>query len=137
MNRTTIMLSAILALFVFGLLKSEQSKLFPSIAWSPDQITVAVFNGNGGRGMAGRTKTYLQEYGFQVSAIGNADTFEYKATVVIVLSEEAKVQVLLQDLPATAEIVTPEEFNPHYDALAVFIPPGTDAVLIVGAGWPL
>jgi hypothetical protein len=72
-----------------------------------------------------------------VTGIGNADTFEYETSYVIVLSDESKAWVLRDALVSDVLIVFPETFESHYEALNDFIPAGTDIVLIVGAGWEI
>ena len=104
---------------------------------TPSDVKVAVFNGNNVRLIASRTADYLNARGFQVSGIGNADTFEYEASYVIVLSDESKAWVLRDALLSDVLIVFPETFESHYEALNDFIPAGTDIVLIVGAGWEI
>ena len=101
---------------------------------TPGDVRVAVFNGNGVRLMARRTADYLSARGFQVTGIGNADTFDYETSYVIVLSDESKAWVLRDALPSDAQIVFPETFESHYEALSDFIPAGTDIVFIAGAG---
>jgi len=101
---------------------------------TPGDVKVAVFNGNGVRLMARRTADYLSARGFHVTGIGNADTFDYETSYVIVLSDESKAWVLRDALPSDAQIVFPETFESHYEALRDFIPAGTDIVFIAGAG---
>jgi hypothetical protein len=101
---------------------------------TPGDVKVAVFNGNGVRLMARTTADYLRARGFQVTGIGNADAFDYDTSYVIVLSDESKAWVLRDALPSDAQIVFPETFASHYEALADFIPAGTDIVFIAGAG---
>jgi len=101
---------------------------------TPSDVKVAVFNGNGVRLMARRTADYLSARGFQVTGIGNADAFDYETSYVIVLSDESKAWVLRDALPSGAQIVFPETFESHYEALSDFIPAGTDIVFIAGAG---
>lgn len=101
---------------------------------TPSDVKVAVFNGNGVRLMARRTADYLKARGFQVTGIGNADAFDYETSYVIVLSDESKAWVLRDALPSAAQIVFPETFESHYEALRDYIPAGTDIVFIAGAG---
>lgn len=101
---------------------------------TPGDVRVAVFNGNGVRLMGRRTADYLRARGFQVTGIGNADAFDYETSYVIVLSDESKAWVLRDALPSDAQIVFPETFKSHYEALRDFIPAGTDIVFIAGAG---
>jgi hypothetical protein len=101
---------------------------------TPEDITVAIFNGSGARLAATRAALYLQERGFRVGRIGNADDFGYVATYVVRLTEEPKAWILRDALPGAAKVVSPGEFGSHYDALRPSIPQGADVVLVVGAG---
>jgi LCP family protein required for cell wall assembly len=98
------------------------------------EISVSVLNGSGVRLLATHTGTFLRELGFVVSHIGDADTFDYRNTYIIVLSEiERKAQLLKEVLPPGTLIVSPEEFGPRYRAVRGRVPTGTDLLLIVGA----
>lgn len=101
---------------------------------TPADVNVAVFNGSGIRLIARRTADYLRARGFRVTGIGNADSFDYETSYIIVLTDEAKAWVLRDALPSDAQIVFPETFEPHYQALRDFIPAGTDVAFIAGAG---
>ena len=101
---------------------------------TPSEVNVAVFNGNGIRMMATRTADYLRARGFRVTRIGNADTFSYETSYIVVLSDEAKGWVLRDALPSRVKIVFPDAFADHYEALKELIPMGTDLILIAGAG---
>ncbi|MEW5826005.1 MAG: LCP family protein [Candidatus Bipolaricaulota bacterium] len=100
----------------------------------PEDVTVAVFNGNGLRLAATRGAEYLMDRGFRVSRVTNAESFDYELTMVVVLTDLAKAWILRDALPGDATITTPEEFAPRYDALRAMVPLGTDVVLVVGAG---
>lgn len=104
---------------------------------TPGDVSVAVFNGNGGKLLARRTADYLEARGFQITGIGNAESFDYETSYVIVLSDESKAWVLLDTLPSSARIVFPETFSSHYEALSDYIPAGTDIVFVAGAGWEI
>ena len=129
MTRSIVAFIVMLTLFAVG--------LADLVALSPNDITVAVFNGNGARGMAGRTQVYLQERGFAVSGIHNAETFEYETTYLVMLTESVKAELLADYLPVSVEIVTPEDFRVHYEAISAWIPLEVDAALVLGAEWPL
>ncbi len=101
---------------------------------TPSDVTVAVFNGSGVRLLARKTADYLLARGFQVSAVGNAEAFDYDTSYVLVLTDEAKAWILRDALPSTAQVVFPETFESHYAELKDFIPVGTDLVLIAGPG---
>jgi len=101
---------------------------------TPNEVNVAVFNGNGIRLMASRTADYLKARGFQITRIGNADTFSYETSYIVVLTDEAKGWILRDALPSPVKIVFPDAFSEHYEALKGLIPIGTDLILIAGAG---
>jgi LCP family protein required for cell wall assembly len=102
---------------------------------APQDVTVAVFNGNGLRLIASRTAEYLRERDFRVSLISNAESFDYDRTYIVVLSDEAKAWILREALPHTTEIVMPTAFEPHTAILAPLVPEGTDLILVAGAGF--
>ena len=104
---------------------------------TPEDVRIAVFNGNGVRQMASRTAEYLRARGFIVSRIANADAFDYPTSYIIVLSTEAKAWILSDALISDVQIVFPETFAEHYGALEDFIPSNTDLVFIAGAGMEL
>ena len=104
---------------------------------TPDEIGVAVFNGNGVRLMASRLSDYLAARGFDIRAVANAETFGYNASYVVVLTDHAKGAILRDALPRNALIVGPEEFEPHYSALRGLVPEGTDLLLVAGEGMEL
>ena len=102
---------------------------------TPADVKVAVFNGNGVRLMATTTADYLKARDFSVTKIGNAESFGYDRTYVVVLTDEKKAELLNSALPQEAEIVTPSEFEPHYSALKDLVPDGTDLILVAGKGF--
>ena len=105
---------------------------------TPDEVNVAVFNGNGIREMASRTAEYLRARGFSITRIGNADSFDYSPSYIVVLSDEAKAWVLQDALPPNEiRIVFPETFEESYAALQDYVPVGTDLLLIAGQGMEL
>ncbi len=105
---------------------------------TPDEVNVAVFNGNGIREMASRTAAYLRARGFAITRIGNADSFEYSPSYIVVLTDEAKAWVLRDALPPNEiRIVFPETFESSYAALRDYVPVGTDLLLIAGIGMAL
>ena len=101
---------------------------------TPDEISVAVYNGNGALRAAADTSDYLKRKGFNVLPANNADSFGYEETYIVVLTETAKAWVLQQVLPIGATVVTPEEFTPLYEELPA-APTGTDLLLVIGAGF--
>jgi len=113
---------------------TESQDRLPILA-APGDITVAVSNGNGTRMLATRTANYLRVLGFPITAIGNAETFSYAASYILVLSGVLGAWDLHNALPDDARIVFPHVFEAHHEAMRPFIPEGTHVVLIVGAGW--
>lgn len=101
---------------------------------TPNEVQVAVFNGNGVRLMASRAADYLRARGFEVTGIANAESFAYSTSYIVVLTDEAKAWILRDALPSGVSIVFPDAFEGHYDALAGLVPFGTDLLLIAGAG---
>jgi LCP family protein required for cell wall assembly len=101
---------------------------------TPNEVQVAVFNGNGERLMASRTAEYLRARGFEVTRTANAESFDYPTSYIVVLTDEAKAWILRDALPAAVSIVFPDAFGYHYDALVGLVPFGTDLLLIAGAG---
>ncbi len=101
---------------------------------TPDEISVAVYNGNGTLRAAADTSEYLKRKGFKVLPASNADSFEYEETYIVVLTETAKAWVLQQVLPIGATVVSPEEFAPRYEKLPA-AQTGTDLLLVIGAGF--
>jgi len=99
------------------------------------EISVSVFNGNGTRMLATRTANYLEGFGFRVASIQNAETFSYKASYIIVLTDARKAWVLQDAIYQHTRIVFPPMIERHYEAILPFISEGTDIALIVGAGW--
>ena len=105
---------------------------------TPDEVNVAVFNGNGIREMASRTAEYLRARGFSITRIGNADSFDYTPSYIVVLTDEAKAWIVRDALPPNEiRIVFPETFEAGYSALQDYIPVGTDLLLIAGLGMDL
>ena len=103
----------------------------------PSEVSVAVFNGNGVRQMASRTAAYLRDRGFPVTRVGNAESFDYPTSYIVVLTDESKAWMLRDALPSSVSIVFPESFQEHYQALEAWIPDDTDLILIAGEGMEL
>lgn len=104
---------------------------------TPGDVRIAVFNGNGVRQMASQTAEYLRARGFIVTRIANADAFDYPTSYIIVLTTEAKAWILSDTLISDVQIVFPDTFADHYEALQEFIPADTDLAFIAGAGMEL
>jgi LCP family protein required for cell wall assembly len=102
-----------------------------------DEISVAVFNGNGMQLIASDTADYLRARGFKIVKVANAERFDYEKSYVIVLQGENKAGMLTAALPFAATPVSPDEFEPHYSALKALIPAGTDLAFVAGAGFEI
>jgi hypothetical protein len=62
-------------------------------------LSVQVLNGSGTSGVAGKMKALLEEKGYSVDNTGNADTYDYESTEVLVKAEhEAFLSLLEEDL---------------------------------------
>lgn len=67
-----------------------------------ESARVAIYNGTQVFGLAGATQEYLQQYGINVSEIGNADSSEYRSTQIIDYGSHpntALYLVQLMDIP--------------------------------------
>ena len=114
------------------------ARLFRDVEFlSPEQIRVAVFNGNGARQLASATGTYLAARGFDVVRTSNAESFEYERTYIVFLGDETKAAMLHDVLSADVDVVRPEQFEPHYTALAPYVPVGTDLLVVLGGGFTI
>lgn len=104
---------------------------------TPNEVSVAVFNGNGVRMVASRASDYLSNRDFMITKVANAESFDYDETYIVVLTDKAKGQMLQAALPdgVNSAIVTPDQLQDHYGALAPNVPDGTDLVLIAGKGF--
>lgn len=68
----------------------------------PSWVRVEVLNGTGQPGMAARTRTLLQSYGWQVVSIDDADRSDYTNTLIInYRAPDALVEKLSQELDVT------------------------------------
>ncbi|MCK5060911.1 LCP family protein [Candidatus Bipolaricaulota bacterium] len=102
---------------------------------TPNQISVAVFNGSGQPLAASNTATYLHERAFRISKVANAETFDYDQTYIVALTGKEAAQILERALSEASIIVFPDEFEPHYSALKSLVPAGTDLILVTGVGF--
>jgi len=101
---------------------------------TPGDVSVTVLNGNGVRMMASNTANYLRARGFDIGIVGNADAFDYETSYIVVLTDEAKAWILRDALPSVPQIVFPETFQSHMEALQTYVTSGTDLLFIAGAG---
>lgn len=62
-------------------------------------LTVQVLNGGGIAGAGGKMKTFLEEKGYTVEDVGNADNYDYQETEIIMKAEsQAYLSLLKKDL---------------------------------------
>lgn len=75
----------------------------PSAQVDLTKYTIAVLNGSGIAGEAGRVKELLTSAGFKVGSTGNATTYDYKKTVIKAKStvDTAFTTILIQTLSKT------------------------------------
>ncbi len=55
----------------------------PTASIDPGWVRIEILNGTGERGIAARTRTYLEQQGWHVVAIGDADRGDYTKTLII------------------------------------------------------
>ncbi len=71
----------------------------PAAAAARGDIKLQVLNGGGTAGSAGKAKTFLEEKGYTVEAVGNTDEYTYDETEIHVKSgKEAFLELLKTDL---------------------------------------
>lgn len=88
-------------------------------------ITIQVLNGGGVIGAGSKMKKFLEEKGYKVSEVSNADTFSYQKTEVHVKASKSSYQALLiNDLKDSFSVAT--------DTSALSSDIGFDARIIVG-----
>jgi len=79
----------------------------------PEDVRIAVSNGNGSRQMTRRTAGYPRARGFIVSRIANADAFDYPTTYLIVQSTKARAWIRSNAPNSDVQIVFPDSFAEH------------------------
>jgi LCP family protein required for cell wall assembly len=90
---------------------------------APADVELEILNGVGTSGLAAEVEQWLEDRGFVVSSVGNADSFEVATTVIRhAAGERAKADLVAGAFPGA----TVEEGS---------VPPGVDVVVIVGADW--
>lgn len=90
----------------------------PTVSSAP--IRIQVLNGNGITGAAGRMSATLEEAGFEVASLGNADSRDYTTTAVLVPAGSDAGERIVTELGfGVVEVVSVDN--------------GYDAVVIVGA----
>ncbi len=77
-----------------------------------EEVRVEVLNGCGVEGAAGKTQEVLENNGYSVVNVGNADTFDYKKTVILAPEVNREYCVPMRDLFGMSERSVKE---PDYD----------------------
>lgn len=92
-------------------------------ALNRENIKISVVNGGGTPGAGGRMKTFLEEKGYTVITVGNAEDYSYEQTEVLAKSGKADIVALLSDdLKADYSLGTSSatvEDNASYDAQVI------------------
>jgi len=97
----------------------------PSAKLERKDFKIKVLNGSGIAGKAGEAASSLEELGYEVTATGNADSFDYEETVIKIKEEKKDFLSLLTNDLETFYTVSSEENVLVEDEEA-------DAVVIVG-----
>lgn len=87
---------------------------------SQEVLRLEVLNGNGVEGAAGRMSDLLEEQGFEVASIGEADNYDFETTTIIVRPEALASAQALVDLLGFGTVSTGS------------LTDGIDAIVIVG-----
>jgi hypothetical protein len=86
-------------------------------------ITIQVLNGGGKAGAATKMKTFLEEKGYTVSDTGNAESYTYDKTQILVKStKKAYIPLLERDLKDSYTLGTSAatlEASVSYDARVI------------------
>ena len=98
----------------------------PTLTPAPS-IVLEVLNGSGVAGAAADTQTKLEELGYTIDSIGNADKSDYETTEVIVASGFTRTQELLDGLIA--------EFGEATTSGELAEDATVDAQIILGSNW--
>lgn len=69
----------------------------PQVTVNRADITIEVVNGGGVAGAAGKMKTLLTEKGYTVARVGNADSYAYEETEILVKSGKEAYRLLLKE----------------------------------------
>lgn len=94
----------------------------PVAAIKRTDIKIRVENGNGVPGSAGKLKTYMEGFGYNVAGVGNADKDNYANTSVFLPKELAAYKDLIKnDLKTnySVEITETDKKSADYDVLIV------------------
>ncbi len=87
-----------------------------------EEIKLKILNGSGIKGQAAKLSTYLKDKGYKDIVVGNADSFDYKTTIIRLKDEKLK-NTLLKDLKELVE--SPQVKIEKEDSLQ-------DATIIIG-----
>lgn len=91
-----------------------------------EKARIAIYNGTPVFGLAGSTQTYLQLYGFNITAVGNADAATYPATQIIDFGQH----------PYTTQYLVQLMSLPPLNVSAGQRPDGEyDVLIILGNDW--
>ncbi len=93
-----------------------------------EEARIAVLNGAGIEGLAGRTAQYLEGLGLNVMEVGNADRLDYSRTIIIDYTGNPYTRQYLMDLSNLTESQILRQGAPDSDI---------DIALILGADWSL
>jgi LCP family protein required for cell wall assembly len=93
-----------------------------------ENAEIAVLNGAGIEGLAGRTAQYLEGLGLNVVKVGNADRLDYSRTVIVDYTGNPYTRQYLMDLSNLTESQILSQHDPNGDL---------DLELILGADWSL
>lgn len=91
---------------------------------------VAVLNGTGEAGLAGRAAAELKERGLIVASVGNARRFAHEVTQVIDLTGRSDAVAKVKQFAPRLEVLGEEEAGQP-------VPPGVDLVVVVGRDFRL
>jgi hypothetical protein len=87
---------------------------------------IAVYNGAGVAGLAGRTADFLEEQGFRIIEVGNADRSNYQTTLVIDYTGNPYMRKFLVEIANIAESQFLSQNDPQSEI---------DIAIILGADW--
>ncbi len=69
----------------------------PPLSVNKSDIKVSVLNGGGTPGAGGKMKAFLEEKGYTVVKVGNADDYSYEQTEILIKSGKEEYQAMLTD----------------------------------------
>jgi LCP family protein required for cell wall assembly len=93
-----------------------------------EEARIAVLNGAGIEGLAGRTAQYLEGLGLNVVEVGNADRLDYARTLIIDYTGNPYTRQYLMNLSSLTESQILSQRDPNSDI---------DIALILGGDWSL